>query len=65
MLYDRKSADNMLKNVVVSLGAKSVYPGWQATNVKILDNITENAVRAIRLQTTNRTKVEELNDISP
>lgn len=64
MLYDRKSADNMLKNVVVSLGAKSVYLGWQAANVKILDNITENALGAIRLETTNKTKVEELNDIS-
>ncbi|WP_269520509.1 right-handed parallel beta-helix repeat-containing protein [Alteromonas sp. BMJM2] len=51
--------NNILKDVVVGLSTKSVYQGWQATNVKILDNTIDNAMRAISLETTNNVKVED------
>ncbi|WP_159119909.1 right-handed parallel beta-helix repeat-containing protein (plasmid) [Alteromonas marina] len=50
--------NNVLEDVVVGLSTKSVYPGWQATNVKILDNTIDNAMRAISLETTNNVMIE-------
>lgn len=51
--------NNILKDVVVGLSTKSVYPGWQATNVNIVDNTIDNAMRAISLETTNNVTVED------
>lgn len=51
--------NNVLKDVVVGLSTKSVFRGWQATNVKIRDNTIDNAMRAISVETTNNVTIED------
>lgn len=49
--------NNTLNDVVVGLSTKSVYAGWQATNVRVVNNTINKAMRAISLETTNNVTV--------